>query len=143
MEDDTKKRIIRDLINQNKLAVLSTVTSENKSESAVVEISARENLELIFDTLLTFRKYKNLKNNRHVSVVIGLEPATIQYEGIAAELEDKELEECKQIHFQKFPEAIKFEKLGIRFFKIIPKWIRYTNVSKQPWEVFEVKPPVL
>ncbi|MBI2405237.1 pyridoxamine 5'-phosphate oxidase family protein [Candidatus Gottesmanbacteria bacterium] len=142
METDTKKRILRDLINQSKLAVLSTATSENTSESAVVEISASDNLELIFDTLPSFRKYKNLKNNRNVSVVIGWEPATIQYEGIAVELEDKELEEYKQIHFQKFPEAVKFEELGIRFFKIIPKWIRYTDVSKQPWEVFEIEFPV-
>ncbi len=143
MEDNDKKVIVKELINQNKLAVLSTVTPENISESAVVEISARDNLELIFDTLPSFRKYKNLQNNQNVSAVIGLEPATMQYEGIAVELSGKELDEYKQVHFAKFPEAVKFEKLGIKFFKIIPKWIRYTDVSRQPWEVFEIKFPVL
>ncbi|MEK7134613.1 MAG: pyridoxamine 5'-phosphate oxidase family protein [Patescibacteria group bacterium] len=142
MEDNIKKETIRRLINQSKLAVLSTVTLENISESAVVEISARDNLELIFDTLPTFRKYKNLNNNQNVSVVIGWEPATIQYEGIATELTGDVLEEYKQIHFMKFPEAVKFEKLGIKFFKIIPRWIRYTDVSRQPWEIFEVEFPV-
>lgn len=142
MENDTKKEIVRNLISQNKLAVLSTVTPDKTSESAVVEISASDNLELIFDTLPTFRKYKNLKSNQSVSVVIGWEPATIQYEGIALELDGQEIEGYKQIHFQKFPEAIKFEKLGIRFFKIIPRWIRFTDVSKQPWEVFEIEFPV-
>jgi len=141
MEDNTKTKKIKALINQNKLAVLSTVTSENTSESAVVEISARENFELIFDTLPTFRKYKNLRGNRNVSVVIGWEPTTVQYEGIAVELSDNELEEYKQIHFAKFPEAVKFEKLGIKFFKIIPQWIRYTDVSMQSWEVFEINFP--
>ena len=139
MEDNTKKEIIRNLINQSKLAVLSTVTPENTSESAVIEISARDNLELIFDTLPTFRKYRNLKNNPDISVVIGWEPVTVQYDGVAMELDGKELEEYRQIHLQKFPEAVKFEKFGIRFFKITPQWIRYTNVSKQPWEVFEIK----
>ncbi|MBI4087489.1 MAG: pyridoxamine 5'-phosphate oxidase family protein [Candidatus Liptonbacteria bacterium] len=145
MEDNTKTKTgkIKALIDQNNLAVLSTVTSENTSESAVVEISARENLELIFDTLPTFRKYNNLKSNQNVSVVIGWEPATIQYEGVAMELGGKELEEYKQVHFAKFPEAVKFEKLGIKFFKIIPKWIRYTDVFRQPWEVFEISTPQL
>ncbi|TSC77136.1 MAG: putative stress protein (general stress protein 26) [Parcubacteria group bacterium Gr01-1014_31] len=141
MEDNVKIRKIKTLINQNKLAVLSTVTSENTSESAVVELSARENLELIFDTLSTFRKYENLKSNQNVSVVVGWEPATVQYEGITVELSDSELEEYKQVHFAKFPEAVKFEKLGIKFFKIIPKWIRYTDVSRQPWEVLEINFP--
>ena len=76
-------------------------------------------------------------------MVIGWEPATIQYEGIAVELSGKELEEYKQVHFQKFPEAVKFEKLGVKFFKIIPKWVRYTNVYEQPWEVFEIKFPAV
>ncbi len=142
MEDNIKKETIRRLINQSKLAVLSTITPENTSESAVVEVSARDNLELIFDTLPIFRKYKNLNNNQNVSVVIGWEPATIQYEGIATELTGDVLEEYKQIHFSKFPEAVKFEKLGIKFFRVIPRWIRYTDVSRQPWEVFEVEFPV-
>ena len=142
MEDNTKKETIRNLINQSKLAVLSTVTPENTAESAVIEISTRDNFELIFDTLPTFRKYSNLRNNQDVSVVIGWEPATIQYEGIAVELGGKELEEYKQVHFNKFPEAVKFEKLGVKFFKIVPKWIRYTDVFKQPWGVFEVEFPV-
>jgi len=141
MEDDAKKKIICDLMSQSKLAVLSTVTPENTSESAVIQISARENLELIFDTLPTFRKYKNLRNNQNVSVVIGWEPTTVQFEGIAVELSDEELEEYKQVHFTKFPEAVKFEKMGIKFFKIIPKQIRYTDVHKKPWEVFEIKFP--
>jgi hypothetical protein len=142
MEDSAKKKIIRDLISQSKLAVLSTVTPENTSESAVIQISFRENLELIFDTLPTFRKYKNLRNNQDVSVVIGWEPATVQYEGIAVELNGRELGEYRQVHLAKFPEAVKFEKLGIKFFKIIPKWIRCTDVHKQPWEVVEMKFPV-
>ena len=143
MDSDTKKKIIRDLIDQSTLAVLSTVTPQNTSESAVVEISVRENLELIFDTLPNFRKYRNLKNNHDVSVVIGFEPATVQYEGVAVELNGEELKEYRRMHFQKFPEAVKFKKLGIRFFKIIPKWVRYTDVSRQPWEVFEVEFPVV
>ncbi len=138
VEDENKKRVL-DLFKKSNLAVLSTVASDNRSESAIVEMSAKDNLELIFDTLPHFRKYQNLKNNPNVSVVIGWEPATIQYEGVAFELNGSELEEYKKVHYAKFPEAVKFEKLGVRFFKIVPKWIRYTDVSKHLWETFEIK----
>ncbi|MDP3947764.1 MAG: pyridoxamine 5'-phosphate oxidase family protein [bacterium] len=137
MEGEKKNRI-KEVIQLNALAVLSTVTSEGASESAAVEISVLDNLELIFDTLASFRKYRNLATNRNVSVVIGLEPVTIQYEGTAFELEGKELNDYKKIHLDRFPEAAKFEKLGMKFFKVLPKWIRYTDAVKQPWEVFEV-----
>lgn len=140
--NDDKKKIIENLINQNRLAVLSTITPENESESAIMEFSAGDNLELVFDTLPTSRKYKNLGKNKTVSVVIGWEPATIQYEGTAIEVVANELEKYKQIHFHKFPDAVKFEKFDMKFFKIIPKWIRFTDVSKQPWEVFEIEFPV-
>ncbi|MEK7143592.1 MAG: pyridoxamine 5'-phosphate oxidase family protein [Patescibacteria group bacterium] len=143
MNENNQTKIVLGLIDKSKLAVLSTVTADDRSESAVIEISVHKNLELIFDTMPSFRKYKNLQSNQNVSVVIGWEPATVQYEGTAVELSGKELEEYKQIHFQKFPKAVKFEKLGVRFFKIIPEWIRYTDVSKQPWEVFEIKFPVV
>lgn len=130
---------IRNVIQSNTLAVLSTVTPEGNSESAVIEISVLDDLELIFDTLASFRKYRNLMVNRNVSVVIGLELITIQYEGVTSELKGNELNKYKKIHLDRFPEAVKFEKLGMKFFKIVPKWIRYTDVSKQPWEVFEIE----
>lgn len=142
MNNDNKKKIIENLISQNKLAVLSTITPENTSESAVIEISMGNNLELIFDTLPIFRKYKNLGKNQSVSVVIGMEPETIQYEGIAKELDGKELEKYKKIHYRKFPDAVKFEKDGAKFFKVTPKWVRFADVSEHPWKTFETKFPL-
>lgn len=139
MTKEERENHIKKIIQSNTLGVLSTVAPEGTSESAVVEISALDDLKLIFDTLASFRKYRNLMTNQNVSVVIGLEPVSIQYEGIAFELEGNELHEYKKIHLGRFPEAAKFEKLGMKFFKIVPKWIRYTDISKQPWEIFEIE----
>lgn len=64
---------------------------------------------------------------------------TVQYEGEAFELSGEELEEYKKIYLAKNPAVAKWEKVeGIKFFKILPKWIRYSDLNKHPWEIFEI-----
>jgi len=58
-----RKQVILDFIKKQKLAVISTVGIDNKPESAVLEFGETEELELIFDTLTSSRKYKNLQTN--------------------------------------------------------------------------------
>ncbi|MCL5970036.1 MAG: hypothetical protein M1450_00840 [Patescibacteria group bacterium] len=50
------------------------------------------------------------------------------------------MEKYKKYFFEKIPDAKKWEKeKGIIYFKVIPKWIRYSNLNKSPWEVFEIE----
>lgn len=135
-----KKKIILDFIKKHKICVLSTI-SQNKSESAVIEFGETEDLELIFDTFNTYRKYQNIQKNHNVSVVIGWDKnITVQYEGQAIELLGKELDKYKKIYFAKNPNAQRWEKFTeTKHFKVVPTWIRYSDLRKQPWDVFEVK----
>lgn len=135
------KKFIFDFLHRHSIAVLSTVTEENKPESAVVQFGDTENLEIIFDTIKTFRKYKNLQQNNRVSFVIGWdEDKTIQYEGNAIELNGEELELYKQQFFEKLPDVQQYEvREGIAYFKVIPTWIRYTDLTIYPWKVSEMK----
>ncbi len=67
------------------------------------------------------------------------ENITVQYEGEASELKGEKLNKYKEIYFKKNPRAKKWEgREGITYFKIIPKWIRYSDLNKDPWEVFEI-----
>lgn len=135
-----KKKILRDFIKKNKLAVISTINSNGKPESAVLEFGDTDNLELIFDTFETARKYKNLQKNGDISFVIGWdENITVQYEGVAIELGGDDLKKYKEEYFAKNPDARRWEtRQGIRYFKVIPSWIRYSDLNKDPWEIFEV-----
>ncbi len=45
-------------------------------------------------TFVDSRKYENLKSNFHVSLVIGFEYVTVQYEGLANELVGHEINEA-------------------------------------------------
>lgn len=65
-------------------------------------ISETDDLELIFQTPNTSRKYTNLQNNKHVAVVFGWSKKdfiTVQYEGVAREVvDDEERARCAKIH---------------------------------------------
>lgn len=134
-----KKQALLTFIKKHKIAVMSTI-GQNKPQSAVMEFGETENLELIFDTFINSRKYKNLQQNKYVSFVIGWdEDITIQYEGEAEQIKPNELEKYQKEFFSKNPDAEKWKSVPeIVFFKVTPKWIRYSNLNKHPWEIFEV-----
>lgn len=136
-----KKKIILDFIKNHKIGVIATVGVGNKPEAAVIEFGETDNLELIFDAFENSRKVQNIKQHNQVAFVIGWdEDVTVQYEGEAFEVTGDELEKYQKIYLAKNPAVVKWMQTdGIKFFKVIPKWIRYSDLSKNPWEVFEVK----
>ena len=140
MTEKEKRKFILGFIKRHKICVLSTVSPDNRPESAVIEFGETDNLELIFDTFMTYRKYKNILNNHNVSVVIGWdEDRTVQYEGVAVELNMLDTIKYQKLYVAKNPSVAKFMVMpGIRCFKITPKWIRYTDVGVFPYKIIEL-----
>lgn len=135
-----KKQTILSFIKKQKLAVISTVNSNCMPESAVLEFGETEDLELIIDTFTSSRKYKNLQTNKNVSFVIGWDDdITIQYAGIAEEVKGDKAKKYQEAYWNKNPKAQRWEtREGITYFKVTPKWIRYSDLNKDPWNVFEI-----
>lgn len=133
--NDQQKQVL-DFLRARKHGVLSTASPGGKPESAAIEFGTTDQLELIFDTYTTYRKYTNLMQNSRISFVVFEKDATVQYDGIAAELADaEEAEKLKELFFKQVPEAKKFDAmLDTRFFKVSPTWIRYRDyrISKEP-----------
>jgi len=138
---DSKKQKILKFVRKQKFAVLSTASNDGVPQAALMTFSENQNLELFFDTFCASRKAKNLHLNSKVAIVIGLhDPVSVQYEGMAYKLKDEELRESQEIHVSKLPESEMFIHMeDSLFFKIIPRWIRYSDTSKQPWEIFEIE----
>ncbi len=132
-----RKNFLYQFISQRKLTVLATVAPDGKPEAAVMEVAVTPELELIFDTANTTRKYVNFKKNPHIACAFGWEAwDTVQYEGIAVELVGKEREKYRKIFLAKHPDAKKWDPLPeTTYFKVTPKWIRYTAMDKEPWVV--------
>jgi len=129
---------IEQFISNHTLTTISTFGKEYP-ESAVIEF-ASSGLELIFDTHTTSRKYQNLMQNPRASFVIGWDKnKTVQYEGEVIELKGDELTKYKEIYFAKMPEAKEWEHAkDITYFKVLPRWIRYTDLNVHPWQVEEM-----
>lgn len=123
-------------IQTHRLGVLSTINSEQTPESALVGIAISPEFEIVFDTLDSSRKCKNLRLNPNISFVVGWDETagrTIQLEGIADEPKGEDLEKLKRTYFGVFPDGIERLKWpGITYFRVIPKWIRYSDFLTLP-----------
>lgn len=120
--------------------VLSTVAVHEKPEAATLECAVMDNLHVIFDTFRHFRKYTNLCRNPAVAMVFGWRDAvTVQLEGKAEELSADLLEYYQGFYLRKVPGAYKFAiDPKVAWFRVIPSWLRYTDVARDPWRTFEL-----
>jgi general stress protein 26 len=118
-------------MNRERLAVLATAGESGQPEAALMGFAVTPELEIIFDTLQTSRKYPNLKKNPRVAWVIGCTTEiTVQYEGMARELSGEELAKYKKVYFAAFPDGPARESWpGITYFVVQPKWVRYCDYN--------------
>lgn len=141
IKDEERTRLLQ-FMAQHRLAVISTVDSENqKPEAACIAFAEKENLDLIFGTSNKTRKYQNLQNNPNVSFVIGWsdELGTVQYEGTATELSGEEAMEHGRIMAEKNENSrIFLTKESQRYFVVKPTWIRLVDKTKVPEEKVEI-----
>ena len=126
------KGFVYEFIKSYNLGVISTISLNNNPEAALVGIAVSADLEIIFDTVKTSRKYQNLLQNPSVAMVIGWDnETTVQYEGMASELNDADAQYYKEIYFEVYPDGRERDKTwpDIVHFKITPKWIRYSKFN--------------
>ena len=117
-----------------KLGVLGSVSPEGVPQSALVGIAVSEELEIIFDTLDTTRKFRNLAANCRASFVIGWEgEKTVQFEGEAFLPKGEELDRYKEIYFAAWLDGPGRQTWpGKTHFVVRPRWIRYSDFDQRP-----------
>jgi pyridoxine/pyridoxamine 5'-phosphate oxidase len=116
------------------LAVVGSISTEGAPQSALVGIAVTEDLEIVFDTLNTTRKYRNLTSNPKASVVVGWEgEKTVQFEGEAFLPEGEELARYKGVYFSKWPDGVDRQNWpGLVYFVVRPRWIRFSDFDQRP-----------
>jgi len=116
-------------LSSHRFAIVSTVSGTGKPQSAVVGIAVTPALDIIFDTLRTSSKARNLLDRPAASLVVWREEITVQYEGVSQEL-DESLEQYKEAYFQVFPDGRERQSWpGICYFVLRPRWIRYSGLQ--------------
>jgi general stress protein 26 len=118
-------------MDSERLGVLSTARKSGRPEAALMGFAVTPELEIVFDTVRSSRKYPILKENPWVAWVVGCATEiTVQYEGEAFELEGEELAKYKKIYFAKFTDGPARESWpGITYFVVRPKWVRYCDYN--------------
>ena len=122
-------QFVFEFIAARKYGVISTIGPGGEPQSALVGIAVSPQLEIVFDTVKTSRKYPNLKAAPRIAVVIGWEgEQTVQYEGVAVEPEDGALLRAKAVYFGAWPSGVERQQWpGIAYFLIRPTWLRYSD----------------
>jgi general stress protein 26 len=130
---------VYEFMRSERLAVLATVGENMRPEAALMGFAVTPELEIVFDTVKSSRKYPNLKKNPQVAWVIGCTTeVTVQYEGVAEELEGEELANYKKIYFATFPDGPARESWpGITYFVVRPKWVRYCDYEPKKSRIEE------
>ena len=130
------RETIYDFIRARKLAVISTIGSRGEPQSALVGFAVSPDLEIVFDTVNTSRKYPNLKHDPNIAIVFGWEDeTTVQFEGLASEPAGEELHRAKAIYFAAWPDGRERELWpGIAYFLVKPRWLRYSDFAAQQIE---------
>ena len=98
-------------LRSQRLGVLGTLAPSGEPQGALVGYAVTPNLELVFDTLRTTRKYRNMMANPRVSFTVGNtagsgDERTVQYEGVAEELAGKPLARLQPVYFATWPDGV-------------------------------------
>jgi len=91
-------------MNRESSAVLATVGDNGQPQAALMGFAVTRELEIIFGTVKTSRKYANSKKNPGVAWVIGCTTeVTVQYEGSARELEGEDWQSTSRLTVRNLP----------------------------------------
>jgi len=119
-------------LRKRRYCVQATVAPGGGPQAAVVGFAVSDDLEIVFDTLSSTRKCKNLRRDGRIALVVGVgeDERTAQIEGIADEPTGAELERLKAVYFAAFPDGV--ERLaweGITYFRVRPSFVLFSDFA--------------
>jgi len=126
----------------HRLAVEASCAPGGAAQAALVGIAVTDAFEIVFDTLDTTRKARNLRASARAAFVLGGSMAgdqrTVQFEGIADEPRGAMLERVKTAYFAAWPDGpSRASWPGITYFRVRPTWIRYSDFNVAPPQIIE------
>lgn len=144
----TTRSELLEFIRKHRYAVETTNSASGPPQAALVGFVANDNLEIFFDCFESTRKVANLRRDPRISLVIGGtvpgDERTVQVEGVADEPSGAELEQLKAAYLADLPDSRRRSGLpGIRYFRVRPTWMRFTNLNKAPAEIVHFDGPGL
>jgi pyridoxine/pyridoxamine 5'-phosphate oxidase len=140
-----EKPEIHSFMTHYRYGVVSSIARDGTPQSALVGIATTPELEIIFDTVKSSRKYPNLVERPSCSFVVGWDgEQTVQFEGDAFEPAGEELKRYQEVYFAAWPDGpARMSWPGITYFVVRPRWIRYSDFDRTPPFIEEITFPEL
>lgn len=116
------------------MAVEASVGRDGAPQAAVVGIAVSDDLEIIFDTLASTRKYVNLRHDPRIALVVGWDnEATAQVDGVAYFPDGEELERARSRYFEVYPDGRdRLAWAGITHVVVKPERVRFSDFTQDP-----------
>jgi len=129
-------------VREERYAVEASITADGVPQAAVVGVVVTDAFEIVFDTVQTSRKARNLRQQARVALVFGSTAAaasrTIQIEGTADEPSGAELDALLECYFAAFPDGRQRRLSGnLTYFRVKPSWIRCSDYGTVPPTIVE------
>lgn len=124
----------------HRIAVEASVQSGGAPRAAVVGFAVSDELEIVFDTVDTTRKYASLRADPRIALVVGWDAErTAQLEGIADFPAGEELDRLRECYFATYPDGR--ERMawpGITHIRVRPTWARFSDFTVDPPRIVEL-----
>ncbi len=129
-----------EFVRERGLAVVATRGSGGAPEAALVGITATDDGDLVFDTSMRSRKYRNIQAFPAVAVVVGWDDeVTVQCEGTAGTPAGADRDRCLSAYFSQYPDGRqRAEDPDITHIRVKPQWIRYSDYRPGTFGVHEM-----
>jgi hypothetical protein len=125
-----------------RLAVEASVAPGGAPQAAVVGFGVSDACEIVFDTLATTRKARNLAADPRIALVIGWDDqATAQIEGVVDFPSGDELARVREVYFAAYPDGRdRLAWPGIIHARVRPTWVRFSDYTVDPPRIVELGP---
>jgi general stress protein 26 len=138
-----RRRQLLEFMRNHSYAVQASVSSTGAPQAAVIGIAVTNALEIVFDSVDSSRKVKNLLVDPRIALVIGGwtpgDERTLQYEGMVDRPQGSELQLLKETYYAKFPTGR--DRLcwpGLIYLRVRPTWVRYSDFNRNPPTIVEL-----
>jgi len=140
VEEGVQRAELVRFLRRYRLAVQASVGPDRAPQAAVVGFGVGDALEIVFDTLTTTRKYKNLVADPRIALVIGWDhEITAQVEGVVDFPTGDELARVREIYFAAYPDGRdRLAWPGITHARVRPTWVRYSDFTRDPPLIVEL-----
>jgi hypothetical protein len=132
-----------EVMRRRRYAVESSTAQDGSPQSAIVGTAVSDDFEVVFDTLGTSRKARNLRRGSPIALVFGslegIDERTVQYEGIADEPAGADRERLVDLYLSVFPDGRERQSWPhLTYFRVTPRWLRFSDFNSTPPRIVEL-----